>query len=149
MSENHSAALRLRLLGRVEPQNVVREAYQRPFAAYFVDTPHQELSESASLLDLAKDRLHYRLACRVDCFAGFGLQLTFHPLHPRRIFRQPAARAGFPIFIMLLPLRGDVTGDAPLRFLFGIQLFQVLLRAITAVGKYLCWSCLLYTSRCV
>ena len=77
----------------VHLQNVVRQANQRPFAAHLLQPAEEKPSHSAPLFDLAKHRLGDPLALGVKLRPGPGLQVAFHPLHPRRCPRQgPALR---------------------------------------------------------
>src|ERR1700692_2846693 len=72
----------------IQLENVVRRAYQRPFALYLLESPQQELPEATGLLDLANDRFDDRFARRIDRRAGLGVQLAGHPVDDRRDLRQ-------------------------------------------------------------
>src|SRR6202790_1333627 len=116
----------------IQLENVVRRAYQRPFALYLLESPKQELPEATGLLDLANDRFDDRFARRIDRRAGLGVQLAGHPVDDRRGLRQGAARTGSrPLAMGLLPRR-DVRIDGRVR-----DRRQVRVRAIARVGEQL------------
>src|ERR1700688_3329546 len=117
----------------IQLENVVRRAYQRPFALYLLESPQQELPEATGLLDLANDRFDDRFARRIDRRARLGVQLAGHPVDDRRGLRQRAARTGPRPFAMSLLPRRDVRVDGPVR-----DRRQVRVRAIARVGEQLC-----------
>src|SRR5450631_54515 len=71
--EDHAGCPSARLHGGVEPQNVMREAQQRPLPFYFCFSPEQKVAKSARLFDLSEHRFHHALARRIDRFAHLGL----------------------------------------------------------------------------
>src|SRR5262245_59327289 len=87
----------------VQLENVVCGAHQRPFALYVLETPQQELPETARLLDLSDDRFDESFACRVDGRAGLRQQLPGHAVDDGRVFRQGSSRTRarpLPVFLL-------------------------------------------------
>src|ERR1700730_17275136 len=62
----------------IQLENVVRRAYQRPFALHLLESTQQELPEATGLLDLTNDRFDDRFACGIDSRARLGVQLAGH-----------------------------------------------------------------------
>ena len=116
----------------VHLQNDVRQTHQCPFRFDLFDASQKELAKSTSLLDLSKYRFHDRLPRRIDRCTSLHLQLASHPINKSRARRQGTLFRFRLLPTVLLFLRGDISINAVSR-----NIFQILVRAVTAVGKQL------------
>ena len=98
---------------RVQLQQVVHRADQRPLLPHRRPAAPEELAEAAGVFDLAEDRLDDRLPPRVHRAPGQGPQLPGHPFATGQVRGRAPARRGREPLAMLLPAGGDVGVDPP------------------------------------
>src|SRR5258707_13884983 len=123
---------RLSIAEPVQLQNVMRETDHGPLPSPLLQTTQEKLPEAARLFDLSKHRLHDRFAFGVDRRPRLGLQFPPHAVHPRRFLGKRSPWARLLATTVRLPIGGDESFD-----LFLLQILQIRVRAIPAVGENL------------
>src|SRR5918994_1989650 len=95
----------------IQLENVVRRAYQRPFALDLLESSQQELPEAPGLFDLPNHRFDDCLARRIDGRAGLRVELAGHPVDDRGARRQRSTRTRPRSLAMFLLPRRNVRVD--------------------------------------
>src|SRR6516225_4028464 len=115
-------------------QNVMGQTNQRPLHLNFLKSAQQKLPEPSYLFDLAKYRLHNRLAHRVDPSPNLGLKLTLDPLDRVSPLRQRPPFARQPFASVLLSFGGHIPVNVAAR-----QIFKIIFGTVPAVGQNFLW----------